>query len=74
MEVNGRLFCVCIIGVLCGKSNDEARLLSGKCASHPVATSGLHPLNTANVNYKCAPGVLQPTLSLNCVRESFEKE
>jgi hypothetical protein len=75
MELNVRLFCVCVIGLLCGKSNDGARLLFGKCAAHPVATSGLRPLNAANVNYMCTPGVLQPTISLNCVKGggSFER-
>jgi len=58
VEVNARLFCVCIIGLPFVTSNDGARLLFGKCAAHPVATSGLRPLNTAKVNYMFAPGVL----------------
>jgi hypothetical protein len=71
MEVNAKLFCVCIIGLHCGKSNDGTRLLFGKCAPHPVATSGLRPLSTAN--YMCAPGVLELAVSLNCVRGSFNR-
>jgi len=52
---------------------DGARLLFGKCAPHLLATSGPRPLSTVNVNYMCAPGVPQPTLSLNCGRGCFKR-
>jgi len=61
------------MGLLSRKWSDGARLLFGKCAPHPVATSGPRPLNMANVNYMCAPGVLQATLSLNCGRGPFKR-